>query len=140
VGDTDTVGSSPNSKDTDIGIPTALWFLHWHLQGGLDLNGCSCGFDSEGDTRVRRRWAEYEYETPKYEYDESRFRGSSVAENLQPHFTLSLTSLHPFFNITSHLLQLNFLPAFKGLKVQIVTMDSYTYVKGFARNFSVSNE
>jgi hypothetical protein len=79
LGDTDTVGSPPNFKDTDIGLPTALWFLHWHLQGGLDLNGCSCGFDSEGDTRVSRRWAEYEYEMPKYEYDESRFRGYSLS-------------------------------------------------------------
>jgi hypothetical protein len=105
LGDTDTVGSPPNFKDTDIGLPTALWFLHWHLQGGLDLNGCSCGFDGGGDTRVSRKWAEYEYEITKCEYDESTFRGSSVAENLQTHFTLSLTSLHPFFNITSPLLQ-----------------------------------
>jgi hypothetical protein len=46
LGDTDTAGSPPNSKDTDIGLPTALWFLHWHLQSGLVLNGHSCGFDS----------------------------------------------------------------------------------------------
>jgi hypothetical protein len=66
--------------------------------------------------------AEYEYEITKYEYDKSRFRGSSVAENLQTHFTLSLTSLHPFFNLFSSLnTRLNFLPAFKGLEVQIVT-------------------
>jgi hypothetical protein len=118
--------SSPNSKDTDIGLPTALWFLHWYLQRGLELNGCSCGFDSGGDTRVSWRWAEYEYETPRYEYDESGFRGFCYCRN-------SLTSLHPFFNAISLFnTRLSPLPAPKRLKVQIVRIHTRTNVKNFA--------